>query len=340
MADPHLAFPKVNKATILQQYQRAEHITTTKSLKFTRGETMPHPESRVQPPFETPLSTRLRNPQTNVSPPALAANWFDQTIRLRLDGCAGLIDDLEMLNHFRRSFGGALGAAASASARANLPCPWSPPCALDVFFREQLREDGIGMPKPFVMLADHDGDDLIASLRLFGFATDWMPAAEHAFIAGLREVLPWQKLGRTQPAITDRQIDTCDGISDAQIPETVTLHWLTPLDAEKIDPANNPISILTRLHRRAAQLGRWHDVGMEDANPERWQAIEWDAALSLSNQPYRSQGGQTAVNADGALGDVTLSGDLAEVWPLLRVGERSLVGRGAVRGRGRYELSW
>lgn len=277
-----------------------------------------------------------------VSPADLAALWFDQTIRVRLGGAAGLIRNPDLLNHFRRSFGGALGAGASPEASAGQPCPWEPPCALDVFFREQMRVEGTGLPKPFVPLADTDGADLIAGLRLFGFATDWAPAAEHAFTDALRHRLPWRKLGTVPPPLLDRWIETCEGIDPGAPPEAAALDWLTPLDAEKMDPAGKPGSILKRLHRRLQGLARWHDAALWELPDELvsyWEAIARTGEMdSPKPVPARSGLQQRTFHADTARGRLSLHGDLAPFWPLLRTGERCAIGRGATRGNGRYVL--
>ncbi|TRD14810.1 hypothetical protein FEV53_18345 [Palleronia caenipelagi] len=67
-----------------------------------------------------------------------------------------------------------------------------------------MRLGGDGLPKPFVMLADVDGPDLIAGLRIFGFAIDWMPAADHAFVDALRHRLPWKRLVVQSRHLVDR----------------------------------------------------------------------------------------------------------------------------------------
>ena len=111
------------------------------------------PDCDAQVPENTESNSvlaRLKAAQQNqVTVNFLACNWFDQTIRVRLSGAARRSLDPEILNHFRRSFLGALSAGGSPAARAGQPCPWEPPCAFDVFCREQYRENGSGLPKPF-----------------------------------------------------------------------------------------------------------------------------------------------------------------------------------------------
>jgi len=97
--------------------------------------------------------------------------------------------------HLRRSFLGAMGAAASAAAQRGEPCSWDPPCAFDVFCREQLRGPrGDGLPKPYVLQVHPDGGDLIVGLRVIGMANDWYMAAAEAMVAGINTILPWSRL--------------------------------------------------------------------------------------------------------------------------------------------------
>ena len=274
----------------------------------------------------------------------LASGWFDQTVRVRLGGAAHLSRSPELANHFRRSFGGALGAGASPEASDGLPCPWEPPCALDVFFREQMRVDGDGLPKPFVTLADRDGADLIAGLRVFGFATEWLPAVEQAFVDALRHRLPWRKLGAAPPPILDRQVETRHGFEAGPMPEAATLRWITPFDAEKIDAGEKTGSILTRLHRRLRGLARWHDADLPELNAKtvaRWEAVT-DARDIGAPKILASRSGlqRRTFHARAVQGRITLRGDLSPFWPLLLMGERCAVGRGAARGMGRYRLTW
>ena len=336
------AAEKVDDVSIYQQFQRAATLPNT-ILPERAFSTMSEPSASVE---ANSLERRLLEPARGVvMPHDLASSWFDQTIQVRLAGVAALIRNPELTNHLRRSFGGALGAGASPECAAThppSPCPWEPVCALDVFFREQMRVAGDGLPKPFVMLADTDGPDLLASLRVFGFATDWMPAAEHAFIDALSHRLPWRKIGVSTPAILDRMVETCEGVETASVPNAVTLDWITPLDAEKIDPSDRGGSILTRLHRRLNGLARWHDSILpalpEDGVREWEMMLETGGLHAPTRRPSRSGKDRRTFHAPVAMGTLVLRGDLRPFWPLLRLGERCAIGRGAVKGQGQYLL--
>lgn len=305
---------------------------------------MPDTAPRVEP---NSLQLRLQHPARGlISVEQLAGGWFDQTIWVRLGGVAGLARDFNLLNHFRRSLGEALGAGASPEASAThppSPCPWEPPCPLDVLFREQMRVEGVGLPKPFVTLADTDGADLIAGLRVFGFATDWMPTVEHAFVDALCHRLPWTKRLRiAPPPVLDRWIETCEGLDAVPTPIAVTLDWTTPLDAENLDASAKTGSVLTRLHRRLQGLARWHDAALPQLHAdavEHWEmAADASAMDAPKMQAARSGLQRKTFFADSMRGALRLCGNLAPFWPMLQMGERCCVGRGAVRGMGRFVL--
>lgn len=131
-------------------------------------------------PVLTPFARHLSRPEVVASADALISASFDQTIALRLRGAAGGIAPDA---HLRRSFLAALGPAASEAARSGKPCTWDPPCALDVFCREQLRHKGAGLPKPYVLWAERHEEDLVIRLRVFGMANDWFAAAAEALAA-------------------------------------------------------------------------------------------------------------------------------------------------------------
>jgi len=289
------------------------------------------------------LLSRLKvSAQQTITSEALAGNWFDQTISVRLDGMAALIDHPDLLNHFRRSFLGALGPGASAQAAARHPCPWDPPCTLDVFRREQFREDGVGLPKPFIPMARLENNDLIASIRVFGLACDWLPHVEAAFVDALRHRVPWRKMGASTPNLLDREIETCDKLSLPPKNVSITLEWITPFDAEKIDASEKTGSILTRLHRRIQGMARWHDCTVEDlkdSHVEIWEACSDPKNLeAIPALPSYSGTKKSMYFADAASGSIRLINNADLFWPLLVIGERCAVGRGATRGRGQFRI--
>jgi len=184
---------------------------------------------------------------------------------------------------------------------------------------------------------------LIAGLRVFGFATEWLPAVEMAFIDGLSDRLPWKKLRIPRPVLLDRQIETCEGLGLDAPSNVAAMNWLTPVDAENIDLREKAGSVITRLHRRLAGLAYWHDCALGDLEPGRidaWQRLAGTEDVSMARAVPAYSGAQKKIfRADAAAGRISLSGDLTPFWPLLLLGERCGVGRGAARGRGRFSLA-
>lgn len=303
---------------------------------------MPDTSAAVEPKFVTPVAMRLYRPKIKCDLETYAAQWFDQTIYLRLAGMGRLVDHPALLNNLRRSFGGALGRGASEVARKGGPCCWTPPSALDILFREQLRWGGEGLPKPFVIRADRDEIDLIVSLRVFGFATDWLAAAEHAFIDGLRTVLPWSKLGGSVPDIVTRHIKICEGIDLGRVPSSVILNWLTPLDTHRLDVMAAPWSIFTRLLRRTKGLARWYDTDLDadDFSLEGcYRALSYDMSMvQAGTAEFWSGRNRKAVPQTVMRGQMRISGEISPLWPLLKIGQRINAGRGSVQGRGRFKV--
>lgn len=294
----------------------------------------------------TRLARALGDVQSTDQIDDLARGFFDQTATLRLAGCAASAP-VGIGAHVRRSFLGALGDGASDPARANLPCPWEPPCALDVFRREQLRGPrGDGLPKPYVIETDIDGVDLIVRLRVFGMANDWFMAATEAMLRGLRTILPWSRLfpGRTAcPEVLSRQVDV--GVLRVMPPDTssVALVFTAPADTGGFDPKADPNRILSSLLRRVDGISRWNGLALDDDAGRAFAAftktLSYDATgLRLAGYQSPNAKGQSRVKRT-MLGVLKISGALEKLWPVLAMGERCHFGRGAVEGLGAFRIS-
>jgi len=214
---------------------------------------------------QTGLAHWLSSPQRVEGLQPLADLWREQQAVFTLSPVAPA--DSGFGAHLRRSFLGALGPAASVPARAGHPCPWDPPCALDIFVREQLRTGGDGLPKPYVLFWSQEGTALTVTLRVFGTACDWFPAAAEVLSAGLAAILPWQKCVHGQgaaPDILDRQLTT--DAPPLALPEgPLTLMLDSPMDDSGTNP-NGPkdpaAQILARAVRRVDALARWQGLAL------------------------------------------------------------------------------
>ena len=100
------------------------------------------------------LPSQLAAPSRILPLEALVETWMTARIAVRITGCGVLVHDLPLLRRIRGALGQELLATASPQAVAGQPCPWRPPCALDVLFREQGRAGNMGIPKPFVLATD------------------------------------------------------------------------------------------------------------------------------------------------------------------------------------------
>ncbi|OLS50197.1 hypothetical protein BV379_19190 [Rhodovulum sulfidophilum] len=289
------------------------------------------------------MAGALAVPERHGDTAALAAAWADQTVALRLAGAGHAPPEIGA--HLRRSFLGAMGRAASPAAEAGRPCDWDPPCALDVFRREQLRgPKGDGLPKPYVLAAWSDGPDLAVTLRIFGMAIDWAMAAAEALVAGIGTILPWGRVlpgaGGT-PVIAGREIGLYRIVADPP-PNAARLVFLSPMDATGTDAMAQPWTILSRALRRADALSRWNGMALDDevaaAIAAGLRDLEYDVT-GLRPGRYASPNRHGQARQDPTLaGQLIVRGDLSDIWPVLRIAERAHIGRHAVEGLGRIRL--
>lgn len=293
----------------------------------------------------TGLARVLANTPTTSRIEDLAKAFFDQSAEFHLGGC-GYSAPVGIGAHIRRSFLGALGPGASPAAMDAQPCTWDPPCALDVFRREQLRGGrGDGLPKPYVIDCRSDGDDLIVTLRVFGMANDWFMAASEAMVVGIRTILPWQRLyaGRSAvPRILSRQVQTVPLPHFPEVAKAVRLVFVSPTDTGGADPVAHPHRLLSRLLRRVDGLSRWNGIGLEDGAGRAF--ANHVKTLTYDTSEIRC-GGYLSPNARGQrrkkttmTGALGIRGDIASIWPVLAMGERCHMGRAAVEGLGAFRV--
>lgn len=273
----------------------------------------------------------------------LASAFYDQAASFRLAGC-GSSAPVGIGAHLRRSFLGALGAGASPAAVDSKPCTWDPPCALDVFRREQLRGGrGDGLPKPYVIECTLDGADLIVTLRIFGMANDWFMVASEAMVSGIRTILPWSKLiaGRNcAPHILSRQVHSVPLAVAPEGAKALRLVFISPIDIGGSNPLADPHRLLSRMLRRVDGISRWNGLGLSD---DAGRAFA-NHVKTLSYETSEIQrGGHLSPNARGQrrakeviTGTLTVRGDIASIWPVLVMGQRCHLGRGAVEGLGAF----
>jgi len=299
----------------------------------------------MEPAKLTAFARSLAEAEFVASIAELAQNWHDLQVVLRLQGAADASTP-GFGNHVRRSFLGALAPGASPSARAGLACSWDPPCALDLFCREQFRGPrGDGMPKPYAIQIDTKGNDLLVGLTVFGMACDWFYVAAEAMSAGLTGILPWgkatQSLVSDSPEITHRITGGAAGLDPIPTAQSVRVTFLSPVDASSRKPVT-PASLLSAALRRMDALSRWQGLALDpDIGREAAKRIgdcdfrDIELHPTVYKSPNRTD---QARNSKVLTGSFVVSRHMETLWPLLQLCERTQIGRGTVQGLGRIQL--
>jgi hypothetical protein len=295
------------------------------------------------------VARRLLAPSAQVPLEKLAEHWIVATVEATVPGHGALARDLILMNRIRGALGRMLMAGASAAAIAGKPCPWVPPCALDLLFREQVRIEGRhGIPKPWALALDRRGFDLIVRITLFGFAIDWAGVVGHGLATALREHIDWKErapgLFLPKAEVARLDIKEASGALAPRPRSSVVMEFVTPLDAAGDDPLDRPASVIGRLARRIDLIARWMDVEIAADWRELaavWNGLDYDAAsLSRAQLDSRSGRDQKRRFQRGLVqGALVIAGDLAPIWPLLAIGRLTHAGRGATAGLGRYRLA-
>ncbi|WP_413204161.1 CRISPR system precrRNA processing endoribonuclease RAMP protein Cas6 [Rhodospirillum sp. A1_3_36] len=313
------------------------------------------PETSASP---NPLRWRLGNPNRSVDSANLAREWFQSDIVLTLgpnapDAVAG---DPAVADRIRGALGRTLMESASGEAISGRPCPWSPPCALDILWGEtgQVRR-GVPIPKPFLIRVDAPRPGwLEIRLSLFGFATDWAEGIGDALVRTFRNGVsleggphrrpfdPCHRLVETpNPAPCPPPFARSDDVAD------VSLWFITPVIPRRGNrTALDPLALLTGLSRRAEGMARWHDAALE----VQGQALG-EAARALRVDPFglrpiawtrpHTRNRSHDIPRSGFTGPYRLFGPswaLAEIQPLLTLGQAQGAGGHVALGLGQYRL--
>ena len=291
------------------------------------------------------IGERLMNPARRLTLDELVESWFSQRVEVRMPGYGALAGRPDVLRKIRGSWGRALMSGASRQALAGQPCPFSPPCALDVFFREQARNGRYGIPKPWVIAADKKGHDLVVRLTIFGFATEWSGVASHCLCDALKNRVNWHEYSSVflpKAEISAAYILTSEKVPLAKAPGQAELVLLTPADIDNIAALDQPSKIIASLARHISGLARWQDSEIDTDWKELaacWHGLDYDISpLKLMQNQRRSGRQMNKISKNCITGSLHLFGNLAPVWPLLVLGQSTHLGRAAAFGFGRYRL--
>lgn len=249
----------------------------------------------------------------------------------------------------RGAWGQQLMRSASPETLAGQPCPWSPPCALEVLFRPQGQAaGGLELPRPYVLAVSLEPGQrgLSVRLSLFGAATEYALAAGEALVRALREGQFHIQDSPESLEVLGREITHLDGPDLAEASLTARLRFLTPLCQRRgNDLLLDPPSLMTGLANRLSGLARWHGLELAEdwrALKDMAQGLQWDlqggAKVNWQRRSNRQQGRD--IPMAGLLGDLYLRGNLLDLAPLLALGQRCHAGGHTAMGLGRYELEW
>lgn len=302
---------------------------------------------------EFSLSRFLLEPEEQVGLSGLCRLWREIVVRAvcRMEPAPwGLgIPPWVLAGKVRGAWGEELKASASPRALAGEPCPWVPPCGLDVFFRIQGKlTGGLEIPKPFVLRVTYAPEKklVVIELALFGLAGEYAPAAVQSLAAALQHRLRWargQRAGCRVEMLTLRQADPVLLLEGEY---KACLRFLTPLSQRSgQEQMVNPPSLITGLAGRLSGLARWHGVELAadfSAVKSIAQGLQWEAHEKEPVHWFRQsqrQGART-IPMSGFWGDIWLRGDLLPLVPLLALGQRCHAGGRTTLGMGRYHLLW
>jgi hypothetical protein len=296
------------------------------------------------------IRRRLLTPMRQVDLAELAAIWTVHTIRFRLAGLGRLAGMPALPGRLRGAFGKALMAGASDEALAGKPCSFDPPSAFEVLFRKQGRlTPGLDLASPWIILLDTQRGDLVVSLRLYGFAVEWAPAAAEAMTRAVRELVDWRDMagGRGPVARSiERRADTRVGCEAPAGRDGLDIELVSPLVVTGHDARDKPEGLLPGLGARISALARWHDVALEERVD--WSAIKQAARrleyvfteTAFVTWRRTSERQRRVIPMGGVTGRLTISGVIgAEIALLLAIGETCCMGADTTLGCGRFRVS-
>ncbi len=186
-------------------------------------------------------------------------------------------------------------------------------------------------------------------MTVFGSADFWIQAAAPALVEALRDRVHWHKLaagtyfvpsriGISSVKTQARKLDlSCTTSNECK------LSFITPLDTERTEIANNPHQVLKKLLIRVALMVCWQNTLLSDnldALFTDWKNLKCEFVGSVHTSSLRLDSGRNRQTGfrDVTMSELEITGDLGSLWPFLLIGETTYIGRGAVNGLGRYKI--
>jgi len=211
----------------------------------------------------------LTEPQLQLAVEDMAEHWYIRDYKVRVKDYGVLWDKPSMLTRLRGAIGNATMSGASTQSLANNSCPWNPPCLNDLFYGPKPNSGirGQNYPNPYILMSDRIGQDLILTLRVFGFANEWLPVIRSNFLAAVRQNIPWSIIGKDAFLPKETEISYSNEVISVQVPKvipsTVLLRFTTPFDCKNYDPLNKPLSLCRSIRERFQMMARWHSVDID-----------------------------------------------------------------------------
>jgi hypothetical protein len=290
------------------------------------------------PPFRLPLE-------------AIPSRWRHTVIEVVCARPACVYDRLALLNRVRGALGNALLVGASPEARARLPCPWVPPCALDILFRQRpikgIRGEKAGAPPPYTLAIEAMGEEIEVRLSLFGLAAESCAGeAADGLVRGLRGGIALNEGSRLAFEPLRREITLIpEAVRPAPNSECIELRFVTPVAPRSWDKVPvGPTAVIRGLFDRVAGLARWSGIAIAEDRTwleTRLGAVRIDGSgLSVGPVHQRRSVSSPAGRYDIPVlaGRLALSGEWRPLWPLLVLGQTAHAGGRATQGLGRYRL--
>lgn len=217
------------------------------------------------------IEWRLRHPAYSVSPEDFCEQFFSLSVNVVVQNAGPAAENPATTRRIRGAWGRRLARSASPESigQSAQPCPWSPPCTYSVFFVEHGRDGRSGLPKPYTFLVSRSGNDLCVSLRIFGFANEWIYSAADALVDCLRGDIDWHDLGvhyskqkKKKPFVPAIHRDMGDTKRSSLLSssESVGILLNRPLLFSLPDLIDTPEKLHYAIRARADGLARWHDI--------------------------------------------------------------------------------
>jgi hypothetical protein len=295
------------------------------------------------------LDSWLAAPPVRLPLEAIPSRWRHTVIEVmcarpsRVYGCP-----LALLNRVRGALGDALLAGASPEARARLPCPWVPPCTLDILFRQRpIKGEKAGAPPPYTLAIEAMGEEIEVRLTLIGLAAESCAGeAADGLVRGLRGGIVLNGESRLALEPLRREITFVpEVVRPAPNTERIELRFVTPVAPRSWDKVSaGPAAVIRGLFDRVAGLARWSGIAIAEDRTwleARLGAVRIDGSgLSRGPVHQRRSVSSPAGSYDIPVlaGRLALSGEWRPLWPLLVLGQTAHAGGRATQGLGRYHL--